>query len=117
MASNAFLEEVFYLQEMFTTEISKMISSTGRACTNGQTAQSTKEILKMVRVMDNAPIILQMATATLVLSLMANLKAEASLFTGAETRKKENGKMASQSESTSSPSKMAPQKGKNTQMT
>ena len=40
---NASLEETFSHPALSTREISKMISITGRACKNGQTAKSTKE--------------------------------------------------------------------------
>ena len=66
MTINASLEEKFYLVEMFTKEISKMMSVTGRACTNGQTAKSTMEIIKMVRRTDMASKSLQTVMSTTV---------------------------------------------------
>ncbi len=66
MTIDASLEEAFSLTEKSTREISKMMSVTGRACTNGQTAQSAKENIKMVRGTDMASKSMQAAMSTTV---------------------------------------------------
>ncbi len=67
--------------------------------------------------MEKVPLRVQLAVATLVVTLKTNERVMASSFTVMETWRKANGKMASQSESTSTPSRMAPKRRSNTQRT